>query len=614
MTTAEEEAETLAAGFEGLSRFLSLVGLMALVLGGIGVGSAVSVYLGDKRTPMAVLRCLGAGRGTLFRAYLLQTVLLGGAGALLGVLGGLAIQFILPVFLDGVLPFGLSPRLYPEAIAVGLLLGTWVAVVFSLLPLVRVPGVSPLVALRALNDEEVPVSVGLRVMVAALVLLTLFGIAILQLGSAVAAAAITLALVVGMGVLGLVSRGLIRGVRALLPASAPFAVRQGLSGLFRPGNQTTTVVTALGLGAFLMGSLLVVENSLRAGVTLELGPDRPTLVLFDIQPDQREGVSELLGAAGVAAEMVPIVPARLESVRGEPVAEILARVRRGNAWMYRRVYRNTYRTEPGPEERVIEGRWWTEAGEEDPRIAAAVGAGAFRISMEIDLARDLGVGIGDRIGWDVQGVSVPSVVTSLREVDWASFQPNFFAIFEPGALEDAPGMAVALVRTSDPASRARVQNALLRDYPNVSFIDVTTVQETLGRIAGQIALVLRSMAGFILGGGTIVLLASLLTTRFRRRRESALLKTLGARGVTIRGALLSEYAALGGLGGLVGVLLGGLGGHLLLTRFFDLPGGIPWMTLAGLWLGLLLLAVVVGWSVSGPVLRSPPISVLRDEG
>jgi putative ABC transport system permease protein len=282
--------------------------------------------------------------------------------------------------------------------------------------------------------------------------------------------------------------------------------------------------------------------------------------------------------------------------------------------MYRRVYRNTYRLEPGPEERIIDGRWWTEGEIDDPRVAAARAEGAFRISLETELARDLGVEIGDQIGWDVQGVTVPSVVTSLREVDWASLQPNFFAIFEPGALEDAPGMSIALVRSSNADSRVRVQDALLRDFPNVSFIDVTTVRETLERIAGQIALVLRAMAGFILGGGAIVLLASLLATRYRRRRESALLKTLGARGKMIRGALLAEYAALGGLGGLVGVVLGGVGGRLLLTRFFDLPGGVPWLTLGGLWMAVLLLAIAVGWSVSGPVLRSSPMMVLREEG
>jgi putative ABC transport system permease protein len=175
-------------------------------------------------------------------------------------------------------------------------------------------------------------------------------------------------------------------------------------------------------------------------------------------------------------------------------------------------------------------------------------------------------------------------------------------------------MSVAMVRSADAAARGRVQDALLREYPNVSFLDVTTVQETLERISGQISLVLRSMAGLILAGGTLVLLASLLTTRFRRRRESALLKTLGARARTVRGALLSEYAALGGIAGLVGVVLGGLGGYVLLTRFFDVAGGIPWTTLAALWAGVLLLAVVVGWSVSGPVLRSPPIDVLREEG
>jgi len=611
--TADQEAESLAAGFAGLARFFGLIGLISLLLGGIGVGSAVSVYLKEKRTTMAVLRCIGARQGTLFRAYLLQILLLGAAGAAAGVVGGVILQYLIPLGVNRLLPFTVTPGIHPEALLAGFLLGTWVAVVFALLPLLGVRGISPIVALRNAHLDS-PAPLALRGTVAALMGGSILALAALQLGAFRPALAVTFGLLAALAILGGIGKGLGRAVAVLVPPGAPFAVRQGLSGIARPGNQTVMVVTALGIGTFLTGAVIVVERGMRAGVSLDFGADRPSLALFDIQSDQRGGIETILAGEGVSAEMIPLVPSRLASVNSVPVSELLQETRSSQAWMYRRVYRNTYRAAAGESENVVAGVWWEDAVPPGPELDLPGGGRALRVSLEADLARDLGVGVGDRLGWDVQGVAVESVITSIREVEWASMEPNFFAIFEPGGLEGAPATFVALIPATGEAARLRIQGALLRDYPNVSFIDVTMVQETLERISGDVALLLRAMAGFILAGGLLVLLASLLTTRFRRRHESALLKTLGASAGTIRGVLLSEYAALGAIGGAAGVLLGGLGGYLLLRWLFNLPiGDGPWGALAGLWAGVTLLAVVVGWSVSRPVLRSPAISVLREE-
>ena len=234
--TAQDEAEGFASGFENLSRFLGLVGLLALLLGGIGVGSAVNVYLRERLPSMAILRCIGARRGTLLRAYLLQAVALGALGAGVGVLLGLCIQFSLPILLRDVLPFELSPTWHPEAVVAGWLLGAWVAVLFSLFPLLRVHGVSPLGALRAeVEDSSSPTSPQ-GVALAMVVLASLFGLCTFQLGDAGQALVVTLATAGALGLLSLVAMALGRGARALLPPSAPFPVRQGIAGLFRPGE------------------------------------------------------------------------------------------------------------------------------------------------------------------------------------------------------------------------------------------------------------------------------------------------------------------------------------------------------------------------------------------
>ncbi len=611
--TAQQEAEGFASGFEDVSRFLGLVGLLGLLLGGIGVGSAVNAYIGERLPSMAVLRCIGARPGMLLRAYLLQAGALGALGAGVGVVLGLGVQFALPTLLAGVLPFELSPRWHPEAVLAGWLLGAWVAVLFSLFPLLNVYGVSPLGALRADVEASYSAIYPLRVLLAGTLLASLFAVCSFQLDDVRQAFVVTLATAVVFALLGLVALGLGRGVRAMLPAGAPFPIRQGLSGLFRPGNQTSAVVVALGVGVFLMSTLLVVESGLRSELQMEFGTDPPTLLLFDIQRDQAEGVRGLLRREGIEEELIPIVPARLETVAGVSVKEILASgVRR--RWMYSRLYRNTYRTEKGSAERMTSGRWWDDPGVDPPVVRDAAGSGVARVSLEADLAEGLGVEIGDRLVWDVQGVPVTSVISSIREVEWSSIQPNFFAVFEPGSLDEAPATFIALSASADLAARERIQGALLDRYPNVSFLDISLVQETLARLSRQVGLVFRALAAFILAGGTLVLFASLLTTRLKRRRESALLKTIGASGRTIRGILLSEYAALGGIGAAAGLVLGGVGGYLLLRWQFEIVGAVPWSMLLTLWVGILALSVGVGWSVSGPVLRASPLATLRQEG
>ena len=612
--TAQREAEGFASGFEDLSRFLGLVGLLALLLGGIGVGSAVTEFVRERRPSMAVLRCIGARRDTLLRAYLLQAVVLGAFGAGVGVVLGVSVQFSLPTLLQGILPFELSPAWHPEAIAVGWFLGAWVAFLFSLFPLLEVYSVSPLTALRGEVEPPKASSPFVRAGVVLVLFLSLFGVCAFQLGDADLALVVTLATTAVVGLLGLVAMALGRAARKLLPEHAPFALRQGLSGLFRPGNQTRAVVTSLGVGVFLIGAILVVESGLRSELLMEFGPDRPTLLLFDIQRDQTEGVRGLLSAEGIDDELIPIVPARLRAVDGESVEEILSRGVRRRRWMYSRLYRNTFRTHQGPSERTVTGRWWDDPGEDPPMVRSAVRGGVARVSLEEELADNLGVEIGDRMVWDVQGVPVTSVISSIREVEWSSFEPNFFAVFEPGSLDDAPATWVALSSSEDPSARQRIQNSLLEDYPNVSFLDIALVQETMERLTRQVGLVFRALAGFILGGGGLVLFATLLTTRFKRRRESALLKTIGASGQTIRGILFAEYAALGAIAGGAGLVLGGLGGHLLLGWQFELDGAVPWLTLLALWLGILGLTVLVGWSVSGPILRASPLATLREDG
>jgi putative ABC transport system permease protein len=232
--------------------------------------------------------------------------------------------------------------------------------------------------------------------------------------------------------------------------------------------------------------------------------------------------------------------------------------------------------------------------------------------MEMGLAADLGVAPGDRITWDVQGVSIETRISSLRRVDWARFDTNFFVVFEPGVLDDAPQSFVTLAHVRDATARAAAQRELVLRHPNVSTIDLAAIQATLERIVGRVAFAIRLMALVTLAAGTIVLFGAISAARFQRVRESVLLRTLGATRAQVRRILLTEYIALGSLGGVVGTGLGAVAGWALITRIFHLPFQLPVVTLILAWFGVALFAGVLGMASSRDALRSTPLAALRE--
>jgi putative ABC transport system permease protein len=253
-------------------------------------------------------------------------------------------------------------------------------------------------------------------------------------------------------------------------------------------------------------------------------------------------------------------------------------------------------------ERVVQGRWW-------PRSTA----GANQISIEQDVAQELGVRVGDEIVWDVQGVSVPSRIASIREVDWARFEPNFFVVFSPGTLEDAPRSYVTLTRIEDPGARGRFQRQLAERFPNVSTLDLSLLQEALERLVDRVALAIRFMAVFSLAVGTLVLVGALATSRFQRVREGALLRTLGATRSQVYRVVTAEYLALGLVAAVVAVGLATLAGWGVARFVFDSGYAVPPVSLLALATGIVALTVGVGLANSRDVVRRAPLEVLREQ-
>ncbi len=611
--TVEESQRNLNESLSRLGRYLGLVALIALLLGGLGVASAVHVFIRQKLDTIAVLRCLGATARQVFAIYLVQAAALGLIGSAIGVVLGLGIQLLIPQIVRDFLP--VDVRVTPSwgAIWAGLGVGTWVALIFALRPLLAIRGISPLEALRRPYEEAARAPRDLlRPLAAVALALSVAALAILQAESVSQGLGFTAAIGIAVGVLWLASLGLIRGVRRWFPSRFPYVWRQGLANLYRPANQTVTVVLALGFGAYLLGTLYLLQHNLLRDLRIDAAPTRPNILLFDIQPDQRDGLlAEFTVAGHTPTPFVPIVPMRISEVEGRPVfgpaaGDSAAPGQRRGGWAFRREYRSTYRDTLVRSERLVAGDWWDPAVPRDPGAPAPV-------SAEASVAEELGVGVGDEIVWDVQGVPVRTRVASLREVDWARFETNFYFVFPSGVLEAAPQIFVTLSRIEDAGARAQFQRRLVERYPNVTALDLSLVQQALDRIIGHVVLAVRFMAIFSLATGAVVLIGAVATSRFQRIREAVLLKTLGATSDQVARVVLAEYLALGVLACAAGLLLA-IGAAWALTRFvFESSFAVPALQLLGLSGAIVLLTVLVGLWNSTEVFRKTPLEVLRAE-
>ncbi|UCC72501.1 MAG: FtsX-like permease family protein [Gemmatimonadota bacterium] len=605
-TTVDEYEEDLTRGLDRLASFLGLVGLVALLLGGVGVASGVHVFVSEKLDTAAVLRCLGARQRQTFAIYMAQAGLMGLTGAALGVGLGVIVQAVIPQVVRDFLPLDVPFHLEWTAVLAGLGIGLWVSLIFALLPLLRIKDVAPLRALRRDYEKSRRRRDPWRIGTYAALVLSLLALTVWQAPRPVIGLAFAAAAAITAGALGLTAWSLMRLTRRFFPRRARFPFRQGIANLFRPHNQTVAVTLAIGSGVFLIAHLYVVQRNLLEQITVETRPDRPNLVMFDVQPDQVEGVAQIMDEHGAPVlESTPIVPARLTHLGQRSVEELLAdtvgpRIPR---WALLREYRHTYRDKLVGSERLIAGEWFSETD---------TTAGVARISFEESIAEELKVEVGDRITWDIQGVPVETEITSVRRVDWARFEPNFFAVFEPGVLDDAPQSMLMLTRVDDPIRRAELQRDLVISYPNVAAIDITVIIEAIDAILSKVALAIRFMALFSIASGLVILVGAIATTRYQRARESVLLKTLGARSRIIGRILATEYFALGSLAGLAGVVLATIGAWVAVRFLFEMSFRLPGLPLFAFWAGTALLTTIIGLATSRDVVRRTPLAGMRD--
>jgi putative ABC transport system permease protein len=612
--TVSGDQRRLSESLTRFGNFLALVALVALLLGGLGVASAVHVFIRRRMATIAVLRCLGASAGTLLGAYLVQALVVGLAGSVLGAAVGTAVQLLLPRLLADVLPVDVVWSPSWRSMLGGVAVGVWVAVAFALLPILAVRDVPPLAVLRRDYEEARPRRDPVRLLAAVALAASLAALSVIQAGRVTAGLSFALGVAVALALLALAAFLLVRGLRRFFPTFLPYLYRQGLANLYRPANQTFMVVLALGFGVFLLSTLLLVQHNLLRDLRVDRGATRPNLAFFDVQPGERADVEARVRTAGqLTSPVVPIVPMRIATLNGRPASALLAigdDRQRPERWALRREYRSSYRDVPGDAEKVVAGAWWKPGAW---RGRPPGGTEPVPIAIEANLARELRVTLGDEVGWDVQGVMVRSRVAAIRDVQWVRFSPNFFVLFPDGPLEAAPKTFVLLARVEDEALRVRLQREVVAAHPNVSTIDLSQVQRAIESVLDKVVLGVRFMALFSVAAGALVLAGAVAASRQQRVREGALLRTLGATRPQLVRILLAEYVVLGALAAAAALLLSTAAAWGLVHFVFEGSFALPGPSLLGLVLSIVALTILVGLSGSTEVWRRPPLEVLRAE-
>ncbi len=597
VSTYSQAQPGLRRFWDQLTMYLGLTGLVALMVGGIGVAVSVNAFVRQKLASIAILKALGAGWRPLLAAYLLQTALLGLGGSALGALLGSAVQPLLAPTLTRLLPIELTLSFSLRAVLSGLAMGVGVTLLYALWPLLQIRHVPPGLLMRITVEPRLR---GRRPWAAALPLAAgLAALAFWQAGSWKIGALFAGGLAAALILLALGARLVIvlaRRVRWRSPAW-----RQGAANLHRPGSHAGPVLVSLGLAVMLVVSIALLDRSLRAQLVDRAPGSAPAFFFIDIQTDQAEPFARLVAAQGATgpAELTPVVRSRLAAVNGASIDE---RTRREDAWYLTREYVLTWAKEPPGHNTVVAGRWWTPAeAAREPLI-----------SVEEEIARQLGVRLGDTLTFDIQGVPVSARVTSLRHVDWRSLTSNFFVIFSPGALDGAPSTFIATVGAR-PEQETRLQSAVVAAFPNITAIPIREVLERIGAMLDQIALAVRLVAAFSIGAGLIVMAGALAITRQQRLYESVILKALGATRGFVSRVFAVEYALLGAAAGLAGSALAALLAWAVLRFALEVPWRwAPGTLLAGVATATAL-ALSVGFLGTRRLLGRRPLGVLRSE-
>ncbi len=597
-----ETQERLGEQFDRTENYLSLTGLLILVLGGVGVWNVARVFVEQKRKSVAVLKCLGASGTRIITVYILQILTLGLIGSLFGVfLSQIALWLAQSSFNDA-LPRSMSYGVSLSTSLQGVLLGVIISLLFSVLPLLQVRTIRPNLLLRDENNEELRNLDWTKWIFGILCLAGLLGLAVWQAGSFT----VGLFFLGGLGVTALVlyfSATVLTWLLKKTRSIGSFAITQAINSLYRPGNQTRIILLAVGLGAFVVLAVQSLQSNLVREFDLTRNQNLPSLFFIDIQKSQIKEFEALVKKrVGEEAETIPTIRARIAFLNGKPIRYNNREVRQQQGRIGRE-FAVTYREHLDENETIIEGAWWTGDNGDVPEV-----------SIEEGMAETLNVAAGDSITFDISGRNLTARVANIRKLDLRNTRTAFIFVFRPGVLEKAPQSYAANVLKRLPANdRQRLQRDVVDRFPNVQIFDVAEIVKVFQNLVENFVMAISFVGGFVILSGILILIGSIALTKSQRVYENAILKTLGAKRLTLSSILISEYGILGIMAGVIGSVFGTLLSFAVSTYVLD----IEWEFNFGVAiLGIIVtasLVTLVGTAASFDLLFKKPLSTLRSQ-
>jgi putative ABC transport system permease protein len=603
--TVSERKESLGRVTNNLTAFFNLIGIFALILGSIGVSSSISVYIQQKISTVAVLRCLGGTSRQVFSIYLLQTMIFGLAGTIAGVLLGILVQYILPFVASQILPVNVAISLAWPAILEGLIGGFIITLLFTLYPLVSIRNVSPLLTLRKDYEENKSLTFSDPFKTLIIIfIITLFLVFIyLQFNNLYNSFIFSISISVVIFVFIGLARLLVYVSRKFVTLDWGYIIRQSVANLYRPKNQTTALLLSMGIGAFLISTLYLTQSALLNQVSFSASGKRANMVLFDIQNDQIEAVKRKIESADLPVlQEAPIVTMRLLAINDTTI-ETMRQDSSGryDNWALNHELRTTYRDSLTDSEELVAGVFNRRSND------------SVFISISAGYEESLGLKLRDKVVFDIQGVPFITYVGSIRKVNWQRIQPNFLVLFPSGVLESAPQFHVLVTRVNGSAQSAVFQRDMVQSFPGISIIDLGLVVQTLDSVLDQISFVIRFIAFFSIITGIIVLIGSLNINRLQRIKEAVLLRTLGAPKKTIQKIMIIEYTFLGALASFIGIVLAFFITWIFMITVFEGVYSVSPVGILIIFAALTLVTLLIGLTGNRRLLQNAPLEVLRAE-
>ena len=605
LETVRDRKAQLKDAFGGLNYFLNLVALVSLLLGCLGVASSVLIYVKSKISSIAIFRCLGMKGKHAFYIYLIQILVLGFGGTLLGVALGTGVQMLLPMVMSDFLPFEINMDISWRAILEGLFVGFVITTLFALVPLVSIRNISPLRTLRTSFNEDQRKWDPIQLLIYGLIVIFLFVFLWILTGGWQPAAIFTIGLLLSFALLFFVSKLIIWLVKKFFPRSWSFVWRQGLSNLFRPNNQTQTLLISIGLGTSVLTTLFIIQGLILNNVSQMDAGNQPNMILFGIEDDQKKDIEKLTESLDMPIiQHVPVVTMRLEEWNGRSKADWLADSTSGvESWAANREARVTYRDSLDISETLVSGEFIGRRVHPSDSVF---------ISLDEGFADALNVDLGDELIFNIQGVRQATYVSSFREIDFRNMQARFFIVFPEGVLEQAPKFHVLVTKSPSTEVTGNFRSHVVKQFSNVSVIDLGMILQSLSEILRKVSYVVKFMAIFSILTGLIVLISSLFLSKLQRVKESVLLRTLGASGPQLLKITTIEYALLGVLSAATGILISILSSYLLARYQLELDYTIPWMNIGLVFLFVVGVVIAIGLLNSRDVISRSPLEVLRN--